>query len=133
MMILETQKQDKIKLKPEKIWYVLLTEESYYRNCKFINHFCLKLLNRSINECIVESEVSSMTKIQTGGRPIKAENSEKLNFIASNGPHPLVSSYLVDGMLTNYFGKDWHFTITNSKWCISKTIDRLFSKCLRFT
>ena len=67
-----------------------------------------------------------MTNIQNGARPIKTVNSEKVKFIASNGPHLLVSLDLVDDMLTNYFGKDWHFTIANSKWYVSKTIDRHF-------
>ena len=68
-------------------------------------------LNRSFNECIVESEVSSVEDISTSSRHLKDENVEKLNFISSNGPHPLVSMSLVDDMLTNHFGKDWHFSI----------------------
>ena len=67
---------------------------------------------------------------QRSDRPLKDENAEKLNFIATNGPHPLVSMNLVDEMLTNHFGKDWHFTIANSKWFISKTVDRHF-QCAR--
>ena len=63
--VLETYKRNQSEFKPEEIWYTLLTEEVYYRNCKFINYFCLNLLNRSINEYIVESEVSNMTNIQT--------------------------------------------------------------------
>lgn len=42
VIILGTQKQDKIELKPENIWYTLLTDESYYRNCKVINYFCFE-------------------------------------------------------------------------------------------
>ena len=116
-------------LKLESLWYVLLTEEEYYKNCKFANHFCLHFLNRSFNECIVESEVSSVGEIQTSSRPLKDENAEKLNFIASNGPHPLVSQKLVDDMLSRHFGKDslhWNFTIAKSKWHVSKTVDRHF-------
>ena len=115
-----------IDLKAERIWYLLLTDEKYYHSCKFLNYFCLKFLNRSINECIVEAEVSNVESIQTSGRPLKDVNAQKLNFIASNGPHPLVSSKLIDDMLTNRFGRDWHFMIVNSKWFVSKTVDRHF-------
>ena len=109
---------------------MLLTEEKYYRNCKFVNTICLKHLNRSLNECVVESEVSSVERIQTSDRPLKDENAEKLNFVASNGPHPLVSMNLVDDMLISHFGKNWHFTLANSKWFVSKTVDRHF-QCAR--
>ena len=114
------------KFKAERIWYILLTEEKFYHNCKLVNDFCLRFLNRSLNECVVEAEVSNVESIQSRDRPLKDENAEKLNFIASNGPHPLVSSKLVDDMLTNRFGRDWHFTISNSKWFVSKTVDRHF-------
>ena len=110
----------------ESLWYVLLTEEEYFKNSHYINHFCLNFLNRSFNECIVESEVSSVGEIQTSSRPLKDENAEKLNFIASNGPHPLVSKKLVDDMLSRHFGKNplnWKFTVVKSKWYISKTVD----------
>ena len=131
MTVLEDLKGDsETKFKLEKVWYVLVNEERYYRNCKFVNFISLKLLNRSLNECVVESEVSSVEHIQTSDRPLKDENAEKLNFVASNGPHPLVSTNLVDDMLTSYFGKDWHFTIANSKWFVSKTVDRHF-QCAR--
>ena len=70
---------------------------------------------------------------------MKDENVEKLNFIASNGPHSLVSMDLVDDMLTNYFGKNWHFITAQSKWFVSKTVDRHFeyarihyNKCFEF-
>ena len=110
----------------EQVWYALLTEERYYNNCKFVNFITLKYLNRSHNECIVECAVSSVEEIDTKGRPLKDENVEKLNFIATNGPHPLVATTLVDDMLTSYFGKNWHFIIANSKWFVSKTVDRHF-------
>ena len=117
MMVLEDLKEScDTEFKIERVWYRLLTEEICYKNCKLVNFICLKYLNRSLNECIVESEVSSLEEIQTHGRPLKDENAEKLHFIASNGPHPLVSMRLVDDMLDNHFGKDWHFTLANSKW-----------------
>ena len=62
---------------------------------------------------------------------LKDENVEKLNFIATNGPHPFVSMNLVYDILNNYFGKDWHFVITaESKWFVSKVVDRQF-QCAR--
>ena len=79
----------------EQVWYILLTGKKYH-NCKFINFIMLKYLNRSYNECIVECAVSSVEEIDTSGRPLKDENVEKLNFIASNVPHPLVRMNLVD-------------------------------------
>ena len=73
---------------------------------------------------MVESEVSSLEDIQNSSRHLKDENAEKLNFISSNGPHPLVSSSLVNDMLTNYFGSDWHFVLARSSYFVSKTVDR---------
>ena len=122
----ELKDSSESKFKIERIWYKLLTEENYYQHCKFVNFICLKFLNRSLNEYIVESEVSSLEQIQASDRPLKDENAEKLHFIASNGPHPLVSMSLVDDILDNHFGKNWHFTLANSKWYVSKTIDRHF-------
>ena len=52
----------------------------------------------------------------------------KLNFISSNGPHPLASLPLVKDLFTAYFGKDWHFTLSNSKWFVSKVVDRHFDQ-----
>ena len=46
-----------------------------------------------------------------------------LNFVATNGPHPLVSLPLVKDFLTAYFGKDWHFVLSESKWFVSKVVD----------
>ena len=112
MSVLSDLKEDDPS-KLESLWYVLLTEENYFKNCKFVNHFCLHFLNRSFNECIVEFEVSSVGEIQPSSRPLKDENAEKLNFVASNGPHPLVSQKLVDDMLSRHFGKNslhWNFT-----------------------
>ena len=110
----------------EDIWYVSLTEDEFYKNCKFLNNFVLRFLNRSCNECVVESEVSGVAEVQSSTRPLNDLNAEKLNFISSNGPHPLVSMGLVEDTLSNYFGKDWHFTLSQSKWFISKTVDRQF-------
>ena len=124
MRVIGDLKHENSEFTLEQVWYALLTEEMYYKNCKFINFISLKYLNRSYNECIVESAVSNVEEIDRKDRPLKDENVEKLNFIATNGPHPLVSMDLVDDMLTNHFGKDWHFTIAQSRWFVSKTVDR---------
>ena len=46
-----------IELKADRLRYLLLTDEKYYHSCKFLNDFCLRFLNRCINECIIEAEV----------------------------------------------------------------------------
>ena len=45
-------------------WYTLLTDEKMYKDCKLVNHIALKYLNRSFNECIVESAVSSAEDVE---------------------------------------------------------------------
>ena len=74
-------------IKIEELWYKLLTEEKYYRNCKFANHFILQFFTRSLNECVLETEVSNVEHITTSKRPLKDENTEMLNFVSTNGPH----------------------------------------------
>ena len=105
------------------IWYELLTNKKYYSDCKNLNSFALKFLTRSLNEGTVEVEFSCMEQIESEGRPLTHENACKLNFIATNGPHPLVSLSLVEDMLNSYFGKDWHFTLHNSKWFVLKVVN----------
>ena len=83
-------------IKIEELWYKLLTEEKYYRNCKFANHFILPFFTRSLNECVLETEVSNVEHITTSKRPLKDENTEMLNFVSTNGPHPLMSSKVVE-------------------------------------
>ena len=56
-----------------------------------------------------------MEQIESEGHPVKHENASKLNFISTNGPHPLVSLPLVEDVLNSHFGKDWHSTLHNSK------------------
>ena len=70
----------------EQVWYTLLTEERYYRN--LFNFIILKYLNGSLHVCIVESAVSSVEEIQRSDRPLKDENAEKQNFIATMGHIP---------------------------------------------
>ena len=106
------------------LWYLLLTEEKLYTDCKYFIGFAVKFINRSLNETIVGCEVSSLEDIEGIKRPLKHANSVKLNFISTNGPHPLVSLPLVKDFLTAYFGKDWHFTLANSKWFVSKVVDK---------
>ena len=72
----------------------------------------------------MESEVSIVEAVQCSERPLKDENADKLNFISSNGPDPLMSKSLVEEMLNRHFGKDWHFTLQDSKWFVSKVVDR---------
>ena len=108
------------------LWYKLLTTDEYYQNCKYFLAFAVKFLNRSFNETIVESEVSSLEDIDTKKRPLKHETSVKLNFVSTNGPHPLASLPLVRDFLTDFFGKEWHFTLANSKWLTSKVVDGHF-------
>ena len=111
------------------LWYTLLTTEHYYQHCKHFLAFAVKFLNRSFNETIVESEVSCLENIEGKKRPLKHENSVKLNFISTNGPHPLVNLPLVRDFLTAYVGKDWHFTSEGAnKWFTSKVVDRHFER-----
>ena len=83
-----------------------------------------RFLNRTFNETIVETEVSTLEDIENKKRPLKHDTSVKLNFITTNGP--LVSLPLVKNCLNAHFGKDWRFTMTDSKWYTSKVIDRNF-------
>ena len=97
-MNVATKRADNATFTLEQIWFELLTEEMYYNNCKLINLMALKFLNRSYNECIVNQTFPALEV-------------EKHNFIATNGLHSLVSMNLVEDMLTNRFGKNWHFTM----------------------
>ena len=95
----------------------------------FFNAFALQLINRSANEGIVEVEVKSIKEISSEKRPLQNKTSEQLNFISTNGPHPLVASELVRDSLNAYFGKDWHFILSAksaSSYYTSKVVDRHF-------
>ena len=89
-----------------------------------IDRFGFKFLNRTLNEYIVESEVSSIEVVNIKKRNLKDDDVAKLNFISTNGPHPLMSAILVEDFLTNCFGSNWHFTIAKSKWFVSKTVGK---------
>ena len=54
-------KCDKVKYTQTDLWYFLLVRELYY---KYFIAFAVKFLNRSFNEAIVESEVSSLEDIE---------------------------------------------------------------------
>ena len=108
------------------IWYKLLTDETIYRHCKLVNGFALKFLNRSLNEAVVEVEVASLNETSTERRPLSTESTKMLNFISTNGPHPLVSMNLVHKFLNDHFGNNWHFTIHKSNHFVSKVVDAHF-------
>ena len=91
----------------------------YFKHCKRLNAFALRFLNCSFNDGIIEVKVSSLKSISTGKRPLQQKTTEMLNFICTNGPHPLVAMPLVDDFLNAHFGKDWHFTVNQSKFFVS--------------
>ena len=101
------------------LWYELLTKEFYFKHCKRLNAFALKFLNRSFNKGIVEVKVSSLKNISTEKRLLQQKTTEMLNFICTNGPHPLVAMPLVDDFLNAYFGNDWRFTVNQSRFFVS--------------
>ena len=108
------------------VWYALLTHEDYYKNCKKVNAFALKFLNRSFNESVVEVEVSNLKQTSTESRSLLQKTTEMLNFVSTNGPHPLVSMNVVDSFLDLHFGKNWHFTVNLSKFYVSQCVDGHF-------
>ena len=120
------QGEESQKISIKNLWYELLSKEQYFKHCKNVNAFALLFLNRSFNEAVVEVEVSSLKNISTEKRPLKTKSTEMLNFISTNGPHPLVSMNLVDDFLNAHFGKNWHFTMNQSKWFVPQTVDRHF-------
>ena len=101
-----------------------MTEPKFYEHTKYFNAYVLKFLNLSFNETVIESEVSSLENVETQKRPLNSQTTNMLNFISTNGPHPLVSLPLVKDFLDSYFGKEWHFTLNDSKWYVSKVIDK---------
>ena len=73
------------------MWYQLLTEEMYFHV-----FFILDFLNRSFDECIIESEVSRLEDFTKRNRHL---DDEKLDFIQSRGPHSLRSRVLSNPLL----------------------------------
>ena len=103
---------EKVQLKTsEAIWYELLTDKQYYENCTNVNEFALRFLTRTFNECTVETQVSAINAIETSSRRLKHEQAERLSFISTNGPHPLVSLKVVEDALNLHFeGKKMAFS-----------------------
>ena len=100
------------------VWYELLTNENMNKHCKNVNAFALTFLNRSFNEAVVEVEVANLNDTSTERRPLAQKTTEMLNFISTNGPHPLVCMDLVDKVVNAYFGKNWHFIIHQSNYFV---------------
>ena len=60
-IIKETKSQSST---PENLWYTLLTERKYYEHCLLVaNDFAPRFLTRSLNECVVEVQVSTISSI----------------------------------------------------------------------
>ena len=117
----------KSKFHQEELWYDLLSTEEYFKNCLNINEFALKFLTRTFNECTVESQVSSISQIETTSRWLSHEHAQQLVFIRKNEPHPLAAMNVVEEALNLYFkGKPWHFALSNSKYYTSKTVNSVF-------
>ena len=84
----------------------------------------MRFLTRILNEWSVESQVSTINAIETSSHRLKHDTSQKLAFISTNGPSPLVSLNVVEDALNDYFkGNDWHFVLSNSKHYTSKVVD----------
>ena len=73
-------------------------------------------------------EVSSLNKILSESRLLQQQTTDQLNFILTNRPHPLVSSGLVEHFLDAHFRRDWHFTLAQSKWFVSRNVDQHMEK-----
>ena len=101
------------------VW-IILTNKELYEHCYNINGFSLRFLTRTFNECSVESQVSAINSIDTSSHRLKHETSQKLTFISSNGPSPLVE----DGLNDYFRGNDWHFVMSNTNYYTSKVVDR---------
>ena len=92
------------KVSQNDVWYELLTNPDMYGlDCKQVNFFALKFLNRSFNEAVVEVEVSNLKQQSTESRSL----SKKQLIVSTNGPHPLVSMNVADSFLDLHFGKKW--------------------------
>ena len=58
------------KVSQNDVWYELLTNPDMYMDCKKVNFFALKFLNRSFNEAVVEVEVSNLKQQSTESRSL---------------------------------------------------------------
>ena len=71
----ENQIKSDTQISQTTLWYELLTTVDCF-------NFALKFLNRSLNEGVVEVEVSNLENINSKKRPLKYRNVETLNFIS---------------------------------------------------
>ena len=110
-------KCDKVKYTQTDLWYLLLIHEKFYVYCKYFITFAVKFLNRSFNEAIVESELSSLEDVEVRKHPLDHKTSVKLNFISTNCRHPLVS-------LPCTFQKRLALYTFKYKWFVSKVVNR---------
>ena len=62
------------KVSQNDVWYELLTNPDMYMDCKKVNFFALKFLNRSFNEAVVEVEVSNLKQQSTESRSLLKKN-----------------------------------------------------------
>ena len=75
---------------------------------------------------VVEVEVSNLKQQSTERWSLLQKTNEMLNFVSTNGPHPLVSMNVVDSFFDLLFGKQWHFTVNLSKLYVSQSVDAHF-------
>ena len=71
-----------------------------YMDCKKVNFFALKFLDRSFNEAVVEVEVSNLKRQSTESRSL----SKKQLIVSTNEPHPLISMNVADSFHDLHFG-----------------------------
>ena len=116
------------------IWIKLLVTEEHYSRLKFLNKFALRFLTRTLNECTVEAQVSTIREIESSKRHLKSTTGERLTFIVTNDPHPWQSLKVVKNALNMYFdNKPRHFVMTTSKYYVSNVVDRQMLESRDFT
>ena len=76
------------KVSQNDVWYELLTNPDMYMDCKKVNFFALKFLNRSFNEAVVEVEVSNLKQQSTESRSLLQKTTDCVNqWATSAGQH----------------------------------------------
>ena len=109
---------------PEEFWYKLLAEKRYYEHCIYVNDYALRFLTRSLNECVVEVQVSAISTIESPSRGLKHKTSEKLIFISRHGPHPLKALNVIEDTVNMDFKKrKWHFVLSHLQYFVSRVVD----------
>ena len=100
--------------------------KKYYEHCLLVNEFAVRFLTQSLNECVVEVQVSTISSIDNPSRTMSHTISKNLTFISSNGPHPLKAMGVIEEALNLHFkGKPWYFALSNNKFYVSRVVDRL--------